>query len=183
MAQDDTSPPRLREPPPGATEPPEHVKNPQVYEVFHGTKPAEGSAQDGEAGQTQATPQKATVTEAFQTIKRDEWLNVHKIPCAREGFMTGIGSGAVLGMGRMVFGASIPKAANWGFGSFLIGCIVQWEYCQMQRRKEKAAMARVVEVIDRKQAEKKAQAEETARRKQEAIEKAKQAQKSWYKFW
>lgn len=45
-------------------------------------------------------------------------------------------------------------------------------------------MARVVEVMDRKQAEKAAKAEEVARLRAEAREKAKQAeQKSWYKFW
>lgn len=79
--------------------------------------------------------------------------------------------------------AKAPKAANWAFGAFLLGSIVQWEYCQAQRRKERAAMARVVEVIDRKQAEKKAQAAEAARLKRVSEEKAQQAQKSWYKFW
>jgi cytochrome c oxidase assembly protein subunit 20 len=44
-------------------------------------------------------------------------------------------------------------------------------------------MARAVEIIDRKQAEKKAQAAEAARLRQEAAEKAQQAQKSWYRFW
>lgn len=45
-------------------------------------------------------------------------------------------------------------------------------------------MARVVEVIDRKQAEKKAQAAEAARLRREAAEKARQeAERKWYKFW
>lgn len=47
-------------------------------------------------------------------------------------------------------------------------------------------MARVVEVIDKKQAEKKAKAEEAARLRQEAQEKARQeatTKSSWYKFW
>lgn len=46
-------------------------------------------------------------------------------------------------------------------------------------------MARIVEVMDKKQAEKKTQAEEAARLKLEA-EKARQdaaTKKSWYKFW
>lgn len=81
------------------------------------------------------------------------------------------------------FTARIPKAANWAFGSFLLGSIIQFEVCQAQRYQERAAMARVVEVIDRKQAEKKAQAEEAARLKREAQEKAAAAKKSWYKFW
>ncbi|KAI1274220.1 hypothetical protein F5Y07DRAFT_401510 [Xylaria sp. FL0933] len=177
MAQDDDTPPRLRGPPPGATEPPDHVKKPQIYEVFHGpTASAEG----------QPTKQpRPTIKEGFQSIKSDDFLKLHHIPCAREGLMTGIGAGAVVGTGRYFTGARASKAANWAFGAFLLGSIVQWEYCQVQRRKERAAMARVVEVIDRKQAEKKAQAAEAARLKREADqEKAQQqAQKSWYKFW
>ncbi|GAP84997.1 putative mitochondrial cytochrome c oxidase protein 20-like protein [Rosellinia necatrix] len=187
MSQDDTTPPNLRGPPPGATEPPDHVKKPQIYEVFHSSTTPErshiaGAPPTGTEGQPSKTS-KPTFKEGMQSIKSDDFLKVHQIPCAREGFMTGIGAGAVVGVGRFVAGARAPKAANWAFGAFLLGSVIQWEYCQVQRRKERAAMARVVEVIDRKQAEKKAQAAEAARLKQEAEEKARQAQKRWYKFW
>ncbi|KAI0516943.1 hypothetical protein F5B22DRAFT_646288 [Xylaria bambusicola] len=189
MAQDDNTPPNLRGPPPGATEPPDHVKKPQIYEVFHPSTSLDRSdiASASPAGtSTEGQPNRQprpTFKDGIESIKSDDFLKVHHIPCAREGLMTGIGAGAVLGMGRYFTGARAPKAANWAFGAFLLGSIVQWEYCQAQRRKERAAMARVVEVIDRKQAEKKAQAAEAARLKQEAEEKAQQAQKSWYKFW
>ncbi|KAJ3554180.1 hypothetical protein NPX13_g10683 [Xylaria arbuscula] len=162
MAQDDDTPPRLRGPPPGATEPPDHVKKPQIYEIFHGSSTSSDrsnlpSASPGEPateGQAGRQP-RPTLKEGFESIKSDDFLKVHQIPCAREGLMTGMGAGAVVGAG------------------------------EAQRRKERAAMARVVEVIDRKQAEKKAQAAEAARLKREAEEKEKtqQAQKSWYKFW
>lgn len=66
----------------------------------------------------------------------------------------------------------------------MLGSVIQFEVCQYQREQERAAMARAVEIMDRKQAEKKAKAEEVARLRAEAREKAKQAaQKSWYKFW
>ncbi|KAI8633528.1 hypothetical protein F5Y19DRAFT_244860 [Xylariaceae sp. FL1651] len=186
MAQDDNTLPRLRGPPPGATEPPDHVKKPQIYEVFHGATPSEGGQSIGASegqGQQPNRPSRPTFREGIKSIKTDDFLRIHQIPCAREGFMTGIGAGAAVGMGRYFVGATAPRAANWAFGAFLLGSVIQWEYCQAQRRKEIAAMARVVEVIDRKQAEKKAQAAEAARLKQEADEKARQAQKSWYKFW
>ncbi|KAI1359792.1 hypothetical protein F5Y08DRAFT_344339 [Xylaria arbuscula] len=192
MAQDDDTPPRLRGPPPGATEPPDHVNKPQIYEIFHGSSTSSDrsnlpSASPGEPateGQAGRQP-RPTLKEGFESIKSDDFLKVHQIPCAREGLMTGMGAGAVVGAGRYFTGAKAPKAANWAFGAFLLGSIVQFEYCQAQRRMERAAMARVVEVIDRKQAEKKAQAAEAARLKREAEEKEKtqQAQKSWYKFW
>jgi cytochrome c oxidase assembly protein subunit 20 len=78
----------------------------------------------------------------------------------------------------------VPKAANWAAGSFVLGSVIQWEVCRYQREQERVAMARVVEVIGRKEAEKKQKAEEAARRKAEAQEKAREAaKKSWYKFW
>ncbi|KAI1761082.1 hypothetical protein GGR53DRAFT_469700 [Hypoxylon sp. FL1150] len=184
MAQDDNQPPRLRGPPLGATEPPEHVKEPQIYEIFPGSKPtdpAEGST-DG-----QKSPSQPSITEGIQSIKPNDFLNVHQIPCARQSLLTGIGAGAVVGMGRFVVGGRIPRAANWAFWSFFLGSIGQWEYCRAQRANEKANVARIVQVMDKKQAEKKAQAEEAARlRKEQAEEKARQeaaAKKSWYKFW
>jgi len=211
-AQGDSEPPRVRGPPPGATAPPEHITNgkPQIYEIFNAGRseerrfpsgaidpstnttatsaagPTSAGAQGGQPRQHQQQTQRPTFTEGVQSIKSDDFLKIHRIPCARSGFMTGIAAGAVVGMGRFVFGARIGKATNWAFGSFLLGSIAQWEYCQYQVRQEKAGMARVIEVMDRKQAEKKAQAQEAAaRRRQQAEEKAKEelAKKRWYKFW
>ncbi|OTA98983.1 hypothetical protein M426DRAFT_325538 [Hypoxylon sp. CI-4A] len=181
MAQDDNQPPKVRGPPPGATAPPEHVNKPQIYEIFPGSNPEGQAAAPGE----QKSPSHPSISEGIQSIKSDDFLNVHKIPCARQGLMTGIGAGAAVGMGRYFIGARVPKAANWAFSAFFLGSIIQWEYCRAQRASERAAMARVVEVIDRKQAEKKAHAE-AARLKRVAEEKEKQEaakKKNWYKFW
>ncbi|KAI0116134.1 cytochrome oxidase biogenesis protein, Cox20 subunit [Hypoxylon sp. NC0597] len=183
MAQDNNEPPRVRGPPPGVTTVPEHVKTPQIYEIFPGPNPQD---QAGAATEGQKSSSQPTITEGLRSIKRDDFFNVHQIPCARQGFMTGIGAGAAVGMGRYFVGARVPTAANWAFGAFFIGSIIQWEYCRAKRANEKAAMARAVEVMDRKQAEKKAQAAEAARLKREAEEKARQeaaTKKSWYKFW
>ncbi|KAK7757346.1 hypothetical protein SLS62_000358 [Diatrype stigma] len=183
-------PPGVRGPPPGAgAEPPEHVKKPQVYEIFHGSSNPE--SQDGvptsrpEGGETQQPPAaRPTLKDGIQTIKPDDFFSVHKIPCARQGLLTGIGAGAVVGAGRYIFGARIPKAANWAFGTFVLGSVIQFELCQAARYQEKAAMARAVEIIDRKKAEKAAAAEEAALLSREAQEKAAAAaKKSWYRFW
>lgn len=103
MAQDSNEPPRVRGPPPGATEPPEHVKKPQIYEIFPGAKP-EGTVDGAVAGQKN-TPQ-PSITEGFQSIKPDDIFKVHQIPCARQGLMTGIGAGAAMGMGRYFIGGT-----------------------------------------------------------------------------
>ncbi|KAI2616769.1 hypothetical protein GGR54DRAFT_221041 [Hypoxylon sp. NC1633] len=180
MAQDNSEPPGVHGPPPGTTAPPDHVKKPQTYEIFPGSQSAEGTT-DG-----QKRPPQPTVTEAFQSIKPDDFFSVHKIPCARQGLMTGIGAGAAVGMGRFVIGGQIPRATNWAFGAFFIGSILQWEYCRMRRANERAAVVRITEVMNEKQAEKQAKATEVASLRQEAEEKSRQesaAKKNWYRFW
>ncbi|KAI4594218.1 hypothetical protein KJ359_008493 [Pestalotiopsis sp. 9143b] len=188
MAQDDNiAQSHPRGPPPGATAPPDHVDKPQVYEIFHGSKPEDrdGTISRGPSdGQQQEPNKRPTISDGFKTIKKEDFLNVHQIPCARQGLMTGIGSGFVLGMVRYLTGARISKATNWAAASFMLGSVIQFEVCRYQREEERKSMARVVEVMDRKQAEKKAKADEVARLREEARGKAKQAeQKSWYKFW
>ncbi|KAI1822569.1 hypothetical protein F4861DRAFT_540846 [Xylaria intraflava] len=183
MAQDDTAP----HGPPGATEPPDHGSQSPIYESFNGsttpggTQPA-GAPSSGIEGPPQK-PKRPTFTDGVQSIKSDDFFRVHQMPCARDGFMTGIGAGTVVGAVRYIAGARVPKAANWACGAFLLGSIIQYEYCQAQRRKELAAVARAVQIMDRREAEKKARATEVMRLRQEAEEKARQDQKSWYKFW
>ncbi|OTB17809.1 hypothetical protein K445DRAFT_315554 [Daldinia sp. EC12] len=182
MAQDNKEPPRVLGPPPGATAPYERVDNPQTYETFPSSNPQSHTSESAEG---QKNPPQPTIKDGIQSIKSDDFFNVHKIPCARQGLMTGIASGAAVGMGRYFIGATIPKSTNWAFGAFFIGSIIQWEYCRAERANERMAVARIVEVMDKKQAEKKAQAEEAARLKREE-EKARQdaaTKKSWYKFW
>ncbi|KAI1207725.1 uncharacterized protein F4807DRAFT_175641 [Annulohypoxylon truncatum] len=185
MVQDDNEPPRMCGPPPGSTETAQHVKESQTYETFPGPKPnSEGRARAGAGeaaeGRKISSP---TITDAFQSIKSNDFFNVHKMPCAPQGLMTGIGAGAVVGAGRFIIGGQIPKAANWAFGAFFISSIIQWEYCRAQRAKQHAAVARMVKIMDQKAAEEAAQAKEAARLKQEEEGRQEAAKKSWYKLW
>lgn len=79
----------------------------------------------------------------------------------------------------------MPKSANWAVGSGVAISILAYEYCQYQRRVERANMKRVVEVVNKKQADLKRQEEE--KKLQSTTEKAapadKTASKAWYKFW
>lgn len=79
--------------------------------------------------------------------------------------------------------APIPKAANWAVGSGAMVSIIAYEYCQYQRRVERANMKRVVEVVTKKQAEEKKLADEKKKLQQETPTQPQAAQKSWYKFW
>ncbi|CAK7564286.1 MAG: hypothetical protein SEPTF4163_002175 [Sporothrix epigloea] len=137
--------------------------------------------------------QQASVADAVKSIKASDFLAVYQVPCARQGFLTGIGGGAVVGALRYILGAGVPKAANWAVGAFALGGIVSFEVCQAARRAEAAKMKRVVEVYDRKQADMRQREAEKARnaaaaaaRAEEAKrleEKAKQAARPWYKIW
>lgn len=133
------------------------------------------------------------MADAVKSIKASDFLAVYQVPCARQGFLTGIGGGAVVGALRYILGAGVPKAANWAVGAFALGGIVSFEVCQAARRAEAAKMKRVVEVYDRKQADMRQREAEKARnaaaaaaRAEEAKrleEKAKQAARPWYKIW
>ncbi|OHF01233.1 hypothetical protein CORC01_03548 [Colletotrichum orchidophilum] len=134
-----------------------------------------------------AAPGYPSISEAVKSIKSDDFLSVTQTPCARDGFLTGIASGAGIGGLRYVIGGSPIKAANWAVGSFLVGCIGSYEYCQMKRRQERVKMKRTVEVYQESLVDKRRREIEQLKQQVEqknADEAAKAAsQKSWYKFW
>jgi cytochrome c oxidase assembly protein subunit 20 len=137
---------------------------------------------------TDAAHQRATIADAWASVKAGDFLSVHQAPCSRTGFLTGIGGGAAIGGLRFVLGAGIPKAANWAVGAGVLGAVISYEVCQAGRRREREKMKRVVEVYDRKQAEVRAQTEEKRRererlRAEEEARKAEEAQKKGWKLW
>ncbi|TAQ88717.1 hypothetical protein B7494_g2974 [Chlorociboria aeruginascens] len=188
MAGDIRENPQPRGPPPGETSPPEHVQTPKVYEVFHSPPEnanalPEGSGQNT-AGSRQVVPK---ISAAARTIKLEEFKHIHTRPCVREAFLTGMGAGFVVGGGRAIFGARIPKAANWAVGAFVLTAFANYEFCQYRRHLEKVHMKRAVEIIDRKrekhEAEMQAKRDERRRAKEEMDKKAEEARKSSWKFW
>ncbi|CAD6455712.1 4f3b4a17-0ff1-440d-86c7-1d0c0eb345d7 [Sclerotinia trifoliorum] len=174
-----------QEPSPNATSPP------KTYEVFH-TPPENANALAEGSGQNTAGTHKHKGTPslgaAIKTLRWQDFAQVHMYPCARESFLTGIGGGFAMGGIRAIFGAPIPKAANWAVGTFVFSAFGAYEFCFYRRRLERAHMKRAVEIIDRKKVEKEAQAEERRkerrRLKEEADKKAEEAaKKSNWKFW
>ncbi|KXS96960.1 hypothetical protein AC579_1487 [Pseudocercospora musae] len=121
---------------------------------------------------------------------------VHKRPCVRDSLLQGMIGGFAVGGGRLVFGASIPKAANWAAGTFCLSAGVLYQYCMYQRQAEKEGMMRAVEILNKKQAAKQAREERKAKlreERREAKDKELDVQykaagdtsegKAWYKFW
>ncbi|KAK0648584.1 hypothetical protein B0T16DRAFT_408449 [Cercophora newfieldiana] len=128
-----------------------------------------------------------SVSEVVQGIKPSDFLKVHQSPCSQQGFITGIGVGAVVGLGRWVMGLPAPKAAHWAVGTGALGAVAQYEYCQYKRRVEREKMLRMVEVYTTRQVREKAEAEEKRlrqKREQEAKEQEEAARKkSWWRVW
>jgi cytochrome c oxidase assembly protein subunit 20 len=130
--------------------------------------------------------EEASISNAWNSIKPSDFLSVHQTPCARQGFLTGIGGGAAVGVLRYVMGAPVPKAANWAVGIGVLASLGQYEFCQYQRRLERVKMQRVVEVYTKAQTEARQKEAEERRRKaaEEAeAEAARERKKSWYRFW
>lgn len=50
--------------------------------------------------------------------------------------------------------APILKACSWAVGSFCFGSWIMFEFCQRKRHLEKQGLKRVVDVVDRKRAQK-----------------------------
>jgi cytochrome c oxidase assembly protein subunit 20 len=59
-----------------------------------------------------APPVQHTLREALDSIKKDDWARITETPCAREGLLTGIGSGFAVGMLRFLVKGTLSKAAS-----------------------------------------------------------------------
>lgn len=59
---------------------------------------------------------RATLSEAIKTVKPEDVLTLHQTPCAREGLLTGFGSGFAAGFLRYIVG-----------GEFFCVVVLRWE--------------------------------------------------------
>ncbi|PNY28863.1 Cytochrome c oxidase protein 20, mitochondrial [Tolypocladium capitatum] len=156
-----------------------------------GARLSTGQRQQDGRGTPNARP---TIADAVSMIKKEDFANVASTPCARQGFLAGIASGAGLGGLKFVLqGAPIrtslnrsgnaTKAANWAVGIFVLGSMASYEYCQYQRRSERLQMKRHIEVVSEKRREQARKAAED-KREQPRLEQGRQAaQKPWYRPW
>ncbi|KAL8801921.1 MAG: hypothetical protein Q9182_004155 [Xanthomendoza sp. 2 TL-2023] len=108
------------------------------------------------------------IVDALKTIKLEDFKEVHKKPCTREGFLTGIGAAFATGGVRAIFGGLYPwprhfppsmltepapifTACSWAVGAFAFGSFAMHEYCQRKRKREKEGMQRVTAALLEKQ--------------------------------
>ncbi|KAM0670153.1 hypothetical protein ACQRIT_002650 [Beauveria bassiana] len=130
-----------------------------------------------------SSSKRPTISDAVASIKKEDFTTVASTPCSRNGFMTGIVTGAAAGGLKLVLRANWAGAANWAVGMFVAGATASYEFCQYNRRVEKRNMKRAVEVHaenQRMQAKKMAEQKQLARKLEE---ERKAAERRWYKFW
>ncbi|KAF5606747.1 Cox20 FAM36A [Fusarium subglutinans] len=140
----------------------------------------EATTVNGEHGAT-PTNTRPTISEAVSMIKKDDFTNVANTPCARQGFITGIASGA--GIGGLRSEGNPGSAANWAVGMFVLGSMASYEWCQYLRREERRQMKRHIEVVSENRREQARKIQE-ARREHDKLEAEKKAAvKPWYKVW
>ncbi|KAH0360744.1 hypothetical protein KCU65_g9205, partial [Aureobasidium melanogenum] len=126
-------------------------------EPTHAVKPENANVYAAAASQHTAGGSAADVTlsDAAKTIKFEDFAAFPKKPCVRDSLLTGITAGFVVGSSRAIWRAPIQSAANWAVGTFVIGSAGMYQYCQHKRLAEKEGMTRAMEIIDRKQVERK----------------------------
>ncbi|KAG6010557.1 hypothetical protein E4U21_005910 [Claviceps maximensis] len=124
-----------------------------------------------------------TISEAVGMIKTDDFANVHNTPCARQGFITGIAAGAGVGGLKFVLRGNVPKAANWAVGTFILGSMVSYEYCQYLRRAERIQMKRHIEVVTENKREMARKLAEQRKEQSRLETEEAAARKPWYKVW
>ncbi len=97
-----------------------------------------------------ATP--PTWRDAWQTVSWADFTHVHTYPGVREGLLVGMAAGFGAGGLRYAFARSrsVAVACNWAVGAFCLGAVAEFERGRLRKRKERTAMKRVVEVMDRR---------------------------------
>lgn len=134
-------------------------------------------------------PTNAGVLDALKSIRLVDFTEVHKKPCTREGFLTGIGAGFGIGGVRAILGgtfdmtehqsqyrlttvAPVFTVCSWAVGAFVFGSFAMHEYCQQKRRMEKAGMHRINAALDEKKVALEKKREEARKARRNAKEEA-----------
>ncbi|KAL8942460.1 MAG: hypothetical protein Q9216_001660 [Gyalolechia sp. 2 TL-2023] len=153
-------------PSPNSSDPP--ASTGKTYDTFDYPATADNkNTLPGSKGQhTYGPPTSAGLTDALKSIKMDDFKEVHKKPCTREGFLTGIGAGFGIGGIRAILGGI------WAVGAFAFGSFAMHEYCQQKRAREKAGIQRINAALDEKKIELEKKREEKRKARRMAKEEA-----------
>jgi cytochrome c oxidase assembly protein subunit 20 len=110
-----------------------------------------------------------SVREALKDAKPSDILRIHQQPCVREALLQGMTIGGLLGGGIWIVGRPTWKALNTAVWTSIVVSIGGYQYCQMQRTREKQGMKLAVQIVEEKREEKRMKMEE--RREAVAVKK------------
>ncbi|ORZ38250.1 hypothetical protein BCR44DRAFT_34060 [Catenaria anguillulae PL171] len=68
-------------------------------------------------------------------LTTDDFKNIGQVPCARNSFLYGIGSGVGAGALRFAFKGHVLSASNWAVATFCLVSAGSWEVCRYQMKK------------------------------------------------
>ncbi|KAF9241165.1 hypothetical protein BU15DRAFT_45253, partial [Melanogaster broomeanus] len=94
-------------------------------------------------------------TETTGNYWQDAWIafkdfqRLGEMPCARNSLLSGIASGAGVGVIRSM-SASPFVASNWAVGTFMLISLGSWTVCQKNLEAERRRLARMVEEMPKR---------------------------------
>ncbi|KAL8733525.1 MAG: hypothetical protein Q9181_003558 [Wetmoreana brouardii] len=163
----------------------------KTYDTFnYPATPANANSLPGANANTTGgrPPQYATLTDALKSIKLEDFKEVHKKPCTRESFLTGIGAAFGIGGVRAILGGGpVFTACSWAVGAFAFSSFGMHEYCQYKRKIEKGNVRRMQEALEQRKEKKRIEQEQRLEEARKAMQQAKEEEersswKSWA-FW
>ncbi|KAK3619687.1 hypothetical protein LTR22_025896 [Elasticomyces elasticus] len=107
-----------------------------------------------------------TLANAVKDLGWKDFSELPKRPCVRDALLTGIGSGFAFGGVKTIFGA-VWTSCSYAVFSFCFGSVGMYQYCLYRRQAEKDGMMRVIDVMNKKDIERKAREQRKERVKQE----------------
>lgn len=94
-----------------------------------------------------------SISEAASTITVNDFQNLHKIPCFREGVVTGGVVSGVVAAVMLIARRPLKQSINWGVVGFAMSSTAAWEQCRYKKRKSQrnAEMAKIAnkEVLEK----------------------------------
>ncbi|KAH7885256.1 hypothetical protein F5I97DRAFT_1352984 [Phlebopus sp. FC_14] len=135
-------------------------------------RPEDGTASEGDHSRRPVYKTETTGNywqDVWEATKRisivDDFQRLGEIPCARNSLLSGIASGAGVGVIRGMSAGPLV-ASNWAVGTFMLISLGTWTICQKNIEAERRKLARVVEEMPKRFVKKKEEAPESEQDRQ-----------------
>ncbi|KAF8677816.1 hypothetical protein AX14_004781 [Amanita brunnescens Koide BX004] len=107
---------------------------------------------DANSAESNATVLPSRVPQRTGSLARDVWESIKgmtDIPCARGALMSGIASGAGIGVMRGL-STGVLLAGHWAMATFAVVSLGSWHICQRQISDERKKVTKIMESAPRR---------------------------------